>query len=118
MEVLNFYKEGCKIPEGAVYIGRAMPKLGLAGSIFANPNRLHDTKNDEERAANLKLYRGHLWDMLQAGKIKEEDLLRLENKNVVCFCAPKPCHGNVVLDAVNWATARRDAPTPPRKPSP
>ena len=45
MEILNFYALGKVIPPGAVYIGRASQKNGLAGSKFANPFPLKDENN-------------------------------------------------------------------------
>ncbi|URC22611.1 hypothetical protein KASHIRA_00170 [Serratia phage vB_SmaM-Kashira] len=104
-KVLNFYKEGLKIPDGAVYIGRRMVKHGLSASKFANPFRLSD---DEPRGATIERYRHWLWENIRSGKITEKDLLALEGKDVVCYCHPAPCHGDVVVKAVEWAIRRRD----------
>lgn len=103
-EVLNFYKVGKIIPEGAVYIGRQMP--GLTGSKFANPFKITD---EEPREVVITKYKSWLWSQIRTGKITLEDLLELEGKDVVCFCAPQPCHGDIVLAAVAWARKKYDA---------
>lgn len=105
MKVLNFYKVGCVVPENAVYIGRRMVKFGLPASKFANPFKLSD---GEPRGSTIERYRRWLWENIRSGKITEKDLLALEGKNVVCFCHPKPCHGDVVVKAVQWAITNRD----------
>lgn len=100
MAVMNFYHLGKKIPENAVYIGRRMPHFGLQQSKFANPFKLSD---DEPRGATIERYRVWLWEQIRSGKITIEDLLALEGKDLVCFCHPHPCHGDVIEAAVKWA---------------
>lgn len=104
MAILNFYHIGKVIPEGAVYIGRSMPKLGLPQSKFANPYRLSD---EEPRDATIARYRVWLWIQIRARKITVQDLLALDGKDLVCFCKQPgkevSCHGDVVESAVTWA---------------
>lgn len=100
MAVLNFYHIGKLIPAGAEYIGRPMAKLGLKGSIFANPFKL---EKGAPRQPVIDQYRVWLWDQIRSGKITIEDLLALEDKDLVCFCHPQPCHGDVVEAAIKWA---------------
>lgn len=106
MAVLNFYHLNKVIPDTAVYVGRRNVKFGLPQSPFANPEPL---KDESDRAANLQRYQGWLWNNLKTGRITEAQLLELEHKDVVCYCAPKACHGDVVSRAVAWAVRRRDA---------
>lgn len=103
-KVLNFYHTGKVIPEGAVYMGREMPHLGLKQSKFANKFRLN--KDGSNREEVIEKYRHWLWQQIQAGEISIEDLLDLDGKDLVCFCNPKPCHCDVVISAVNWAKQR------------
>lgn len=110
MKVLNFYHLSKKIPEGATYIGRAMPHMGLKASKFANPFKLQD---DEPRGATIERYKAWLWEQIRAGKITLEDLLSLEGQDLVCFCAPQACHGDVLLAAVLWARREWDKRNPP-----
>lgn len=106
MQVLNYYKCGKTIPENAVYIARGQPHLGLPHSKFANPFKLSE---DEPRGATIERYKKWLWEQIKSGKITLEDLLELENKDVVCFCSPAPCHGDVVVAAVKWARQKYDS---------
>lgn len=100
MAVLNFYHLSKVIPENAEYIGRSMPHFGLKQSKFANPFKL---SKEEPRGATIERYRVWLWQQIRSGKITIEDLLALEGKDLVCFCHPHPCHGDVLEAAVKWA---------------
>lgn len=106
MSVLNFYTLGLKVPANAVYIGRASPKHGLPRSVLANPFPITATLSREQ---SIAAYRDWLWQSLQRGDITEQTLLDLEGKDLVCYCAPRPCHGNVIEAAVAWAVRRRQA---------
>lgn len=106
MQVLNYYKCGKAIPENAVYIARGQPHLGLPHSKFANPFKITDT---DTREIVVEKYKKWLWEQIRSGKITLEDLLELENKDVLCFCAPAPCHGDVVVAAVKWARQKYDS---------
>jgi hypothetical protein len=78
--VLNKHAAG--IPAGAVYIGR--------GSKWGNPFRIGV---DGDRAAVIAKHARYLHgrhDLLRA-------LDELRGKDLVCFCAPKPCHGDLLL---------------------
>lgn len=93
MNVLNFYHLGCIIPENAVYIGRKNIKFGLEESIFKNPFYL---KDNEPRGSTIESYRQHIWIEVLEEKITKKDILDLEGKDIVCYCKPKSCHGDVV----------------------
>lgn len=109
MQILNFYHLSKVIPEGAEYIGRAMPHFGLKQSKFANPFKLTDA---EPRGATIERYRKWLWEQIRSGKITLEDLLELEGRDLVCFCKQPnkevACHGDVVAAAVRWAVNERN----------
>lgn len=81
MTVLNKHVHG--VPPGAVYIGR--------GSRWGNPFAI-GTHGD--RTQVLALYEGYA-----AKKLLEDPdwLLPLRGKDLVCFCAPRPCHGDILL---------------------
>lgn len=116
MKILNFYHLSKTVPEGAEYIGRAMPHFGLKQSKFANPFKLGD---HEPRGATIERYRVWLWEQIRSGVITLEDLLALEGKDLVCFCKQPnkevPCHGDVVAAAVVWARKEWDKRHPPFK---
>ena len=88
--VVNKYKVNMSDPD-IVYIGR--------GSLFGNPFKMH---NEDDRAKVIELYRHWLWKALQEGKITKEMLLALDGKRLACYCAPKACHGDVLVKAIEW----------------
>lgn len=67
-------------PAGAVYIGR--------GSPWGNPFVIG---KDGDRNEVCDLYSQKILPLL--------DLTPLIGKDLVCFCAPKRCHGNALLRA-------------------
>jgi len=82
-KVLN--KKTDKIPDDAVYIGRP--------SKWGNPYTVE--RYGRERAINL--YRYHL---LRTGLWKDARD-ELKGKDLVCYCAPEDCHGDVLLRVAN-----------------
>lgn len=89
-----------------VYIGRIL-KNGVDVSLWGNPFEMDKKKSPEdkriERKRVVNLYREYLWGMIKAGKITIDDLISLDNKKLVCYCSPSPCHGHVLKAAVEWA---------------
>jgi len=84
-KVLNKYKD--KIPAGSVYIGRP--------SKWGNPFVIG---KDGDRREVITKYRQ--WLMKQPSlvdTVKRE----LSGKNLVCFCSPKSCHGDVLIEVAN-----------------
>jgi len=85
------------IPPEAVYIGR--------GSKWGNPYRIGDKAPYPyphimriDRALSLKLFREYLKyhpELVAAAKIE------LRGKDLVCYCAPLPCHGDIWLEIAN-----------------
>jgi len=76
------------IPKGAVYVGRP--------SKWGNPAVLgKDTKIREEA---IEMYRRWLKVKLA---VKELDISELTGKDLVCWCAPLPCHAGVLLEMAN-----------------
>ena len=76
-----------------VYVGR--PAQGLKGSPLANPYRI-GSHGDRDNV--IRLYRQWL-----AAKITGKDRAVLdalsqlnEDSVLVCWCAPKPCHAEVI----------------------
>jgi len=79
-------KHAGRIPAGAVDIGR--------GSKWGNPFKIGQ---NGDRASVIAKYDAWLRD--------RHDLLRaigeLRGKHLVCFCAPAPCHGDLLLRLAN-----------------
>jgi hypothetical protein len=91
-QVLNYRRDG--LPAGAVYIGRAMPSNGLPASKWGNPFKLH---REAERAEVIARYRAWLCDQPALIAVLPE----LRGHDLVCWCAPKACHGDVLLELAN-----------------
>ena len=64
-----------------IYIGR--------GSKWGNPFKIGEHGNREQV---IKLYEEYLNNSRLL-----EDLKQLKGKNLVCFCSPKSCHGDILL---------------------
>lgn len=88
--VVNKYKS-----EFDVYIGR--------GSIWGNPFVM---AQESQRTQVINDYRTHLWKQLDKGEVTIQQLKELNGKRLGCFCKPKPCHGDVIVKAVEWAMSQ------------
>lgn len=96
--VVNRYSVNMDDPD-IVYIGR--------GSIWGNPyshkkgtKALYKVSTVSEA---IQSYRNHLWGEIKQGAVTIEMLKALDGKRLACYCAPNPCHGNVIKRAVQWA---------------
>lgn len=97
-QVVNIRKIDRTDPD-VVYIGR--------GSIWGNPfSHKEGTKaiwkvGTVEEA--IQHYREYLWAAIKEGDITLCMLKELDGKRLACYCAPNPCHGNIIKRAVQWA---------------
>lgn len=73
------------IPSDAIYIGRP--------SKWGNPFVIN---RDGSRTEVIEKYEQYL--MTNSLKL---DLSELRGKDLVCYCAPSPCHGDVLLRLAN-----------------
>lgn len=83
-KVLNKYKD--YIPEDAVYIGRP--------SKWGNPFVIG---KDGTREQVIAKYREYLLANLELVAAAQTEL---RGKDLVCFCAPKMCHGDVLMEVI------------------
>ena len=81
-----------RVPAGAVYIGRAMPRLGLAASPLANPHRRGS------RGEQIAGFRRHFRESLLPDPAVREYLEGIRGLDLACWCAPEPCHGDVIRE--------------------
>lgn len=88
-QVLNQQLHGR--PRGAVYIGRP--------SKWGNPFVIG---RDGTRAQVIAKYRAHLL----ASPTLMAALPELRGRDLVCWCAPCPCHGDVLVALANDDTVR------------
>lgn len=84
MKILNKYTD--KLTENSVYIGR--------GTKWGNPFRIGI---DGTRTEVIEKYRIYLLNNPQLIKEAKEEL---SGKDLICFCSPKQCHGEVLRDYV------------------
>ncbi len=85
--VINKYKDEFSYSSDTVYIGRP--------SKWGNPFQIGV---DGDRDTVVEKYKNYLLgnqSLLSAVKAE------LKGKNLVCFCSPKPCHGDVLLEIAN-----------------
>lgn len=91
--VVNLYKE-----EYDVYIGR--PGKGVDG-YFGNPFPVGKNKTGfltlEE---SLQWYKAYLEHRLLVDEEFKQKFLDLKGKRLGCFCKPKPCHGDVIVEVL------------------
>ena len=58
---------------------------------------------DGDRAEVIAKYRAWLWRAFGDGHIGLDELAALDGKRLACWCAPEPCHGDVLAAAARWA---------------
>lgn len=90
MAVLN--KHHGNIPKDAIFIGR--------GSIWGNPFPITEI---DTRDIVVEKYKRWLRHKILTRQITLEQLASLHNKDFVCYCSPKACHGDVLEKAAKWA---------------
>lgn len=95
--------------ESDVYIGRG--GKGLEQSILHNPFVFLDTTSRYSNVYRvpdpIRAYRLYLvkeCTVAPDGLVAQEIRQLAERKNVtlLCFCSPKPCHGQIILNAIQW----------------
>jgi len=76
---------------GDVYIGR--------GSTWGNPYRIGP---DGSRKEVIEKYRDYILDRLMHEDELIEELLKLDGKRLACYCKPEPCHGDVLVEIIDY----------------
>ncbi len=80
---------------GVVFVeGERFPKQD---SVWANPFKIGKDGNREEVIAKYETY---IRDRLVKEPALKEELLKLKGKCLGCWCAPEPCHGDVLLKLI------------------
>lgn len=101
-----------------VYIGRAMPhmNIGLPASPFGNPFRI-DKDTIQNRDDAIELYAEWIQRPAQAHLLHQLDSLR--GKTLVCWCTPRRCHGDVLIqllrEKASYADTQSEAEIVPPK---
>ena len=55
----------------------------------------------------IEKYKQYLIDQYHAGVFTRQDFLDLDGKTLGCFCKPHPCHGDVLIEAIEWFKANK-----------
>ncbi len=80
---------------GIVFInGERFPK---ENSIWYNPFKI-DTNNNREQV--IQKYKIYIIEKIRKSDLTDE-LLKLKNKNLGCWCKPSNCHGDVLVELLN-----------------
>ncbi|MEX2717500.1 MAG: DUF4326 domain-containing protein [Candidatus Sigynarchaeota archaeon] len=64
-------------------------------SPFGNPFPL---RNERERGAVLQRYREYFYRRVERDAEFRERVRALRGKRLGCHCAPKPCHGMIIVE--------------------
>lgn len=95
MPTINLRGRRTGLPEGVVRIDRK--------TRWGNPFPMR-SQSAEERDRVIEAYRKALWADIRVGRVGIPDLASLNGKPLACWCAPLPCHGDVLLAAAAWAS--------------
>ncbi len=110
-KIVNFHHYGrdeAKLTEAFsddwLYVGRQNPKLQLERSPLANPFSNKAGANASFSADPIADYKRWLWGKMNAGDTAVTQALeRIGPKTaLVCWCAPNPCHAEVIASAAAW----------------
>lgn len=80
----TIYNQRRKHPADAIYVGR--------GTKFGNPFRIGLDGTREEVIEKFRRY------AQRHPSFTKDDLLSLRGKDLVCWCAPLPCHASVLME--------------------
>jgi len=89
--------------ESNIYIGRGRVvfidgiRYPNQNSIWANPYKITNTQTREQV---LVLYREYIEKKLKSNPILINDLMKLKGKKLGCWCKPKCCHGDILLEMI------------------
>ncbi len=86
-----------------LYIGRANKRYGMADSLLRNPFAIGP---DGTRNEVIALFREYLWECINKKNVVYDALVKLagveHDLNLVCYCKPHACHGDVIIQAVQY----------------
>ena len=88
---------------GVVLINkRRYPEIN---SIWANPFKIN---KESDRDTVIKQYEFYIRNKLNSGEISIDELLKLKDKNLGCWCYPEPCHGDILIKLIKEYDRRID----------
>lgn len=84
--------------------GNTIPPAPEPGC-FGNPFFLKDVNDDEERNRVVEKYREYFYNKINTDPEFYLAVMQLKGKRLGCFCAPKRCHGDVIVEYLNTVDA-------------
>jgi hypothetical protein len=101
----------CMRDDYDVYIGRGKDPHTREWGEWGNPFSHRQSASATVTKANsveeaIERYKADLWKRLRDGRLSVEKLATLRGKTLGCWCAPGPCHGEVLVAAAEWAAGR------------
>lgn len=93
-----------KFGDDWLYVGRQNRAYGFAHSPLANPFVSDPSFLGIVTDDPLGAYRQHLWEKIQdnAPEVMGELAKITPHTGIVCWCAPRPCHADIVARAAAW----------------
>lgn len=85
-------------PPDAMYVGRAVTRIGLAGSPWGNPSQVTSDATVFDRLDSIRDYANWALDEISVGRVSLKDL---RGKHLKCWCKPRLCHADVLLELAN-----------------
>ena len=89
---------------GKPWAGETAVDIDRRNPVFGNPFVLHDHRDASARAEVIERYRAKFEDDLRAGGLMAaatvalaERVRKVERLVLMCWCWPKPCHGNLIV---------------------
>ena len=67
-------------------------------SIFCNPFKVG---KDGTREEVIEKYEKYIKEKIIVNNELKEELIKMKNKNLGCWCYPEKCHGDVLLKIIN-----------------
>lgn len=95
-KVVNLRHEKCDIKICRTKDNK-IPKAPLPGC-FGNPVFLKDVNDDVERAEVIRKYKIYFLEKVDSDPDFRAAVLALRGKTLGCFCKPKDCHGDVIIE--------------------
>ena len=112
MAVIGVGVVHCQREPYDVYIGRGRcPRSGEPGRwgnpFSSRPSRAGGVTRVASREEAIERYRRWLWQQIKTGQVDLAELASLHGRALGCWCAPEPCHGEVLEAAAFWALAEQ-----------
>ena len=87
-------KRDKNVPKDAVYVGRPTKW----GNPFSHQNGTLARFKVDTREEAIEKFRNMVWE---DDALQNEIIMELRGKDLVCWCVPKPCHADVLLEIAN-----------------